>query len=838
MKSIKLFNNKDNNKVVKISLIKVNKKDNFNTANIFIKKQKYKPKRLFNQSNDFSSYISPKINNDYLASHRIKTITNKNDISNDEINIMRLKMSCNILNHKINQLRNFSKEIESHSYDNIKNNISNSEINININNRNEYLRRNDNYLSYMNNQQNFNQRNKLNNLDLSYSSKNYFCNPKLSLNDENSFNGISKINLNNRKKYSFTSFNNHINNINKISKINNMGINNKIIRKKNISKIYRPNGTDINLFNDIERFNETDTQLKNIPDLIKIEKRVNNDNDNDFNKNISFNKKDTNNKPPFYNKIINNNYIFHKRFNSHGINNISDINYKSQNIDINQYKNNLNNCNIQKIKYFEKKNENKYKNRVGYFDNFFLKNKNLYFIENSCNYNIVNQNSIQNLDNNNINNNLQIQESSKITYFNSKDKISNNINKDNNSINERIKKDLNIRKENNLIQVYSNNFTIKGKELDRKNIINNNKEDNKYNSKNTINNINSEKIKEKENINKEKIQENNKLENITKENKNYNEIIKDSKKDIDDIINIEKDNISSNFLNKNNADGKIITTDSEKDKELNNKINNNILNINEPNKNRIILNKENEKENEKEESQSKSEDEIFKILLEKIKQNKEVSKKIEEEKKKVKKKKVFFDNELTNYILYDLNKPVTKIMIYDNKGKLKKFNSKKTNEYINKLKYSNISKYKKFKTNLKNCPNINYKKLIEDTNNNMNKTEKNNKIKNIKISSKSNNLNNSLKGKNRLYSICDDIIKSIDPLSVTERNLNKKENSTFNKHKKSNNMRKNKLMNSYEDNKRKINKEKNNSFDLTKKKAKEKILNPIDDIRKYFEEMY
>jgi hypothetical protein len=265
---------------------------------------------------------------------------------------MKIKMSCNILNHKINQLRNFSKEIDSHSLDNIKYNI-NATDNINIQNKNEYLKRNDNYLSYMSNQQTENQSIKFNNIDMSYSSKKYYLNHKLSFNDENSFNGVNKININNKKKYSFTNYNNHIDNINKISKINKIGINNNAVRRKNISKTYRQNETDINLYNDIERFNETERQLKNIPVLIKNEKL-----DNIgfiINKKNIFDKKAQKFKQPFYNKIINNNNIFHKRFNSYGINNISGINYQSQNIEINQYKNSLNNENIQKIKCYEKK---------------------------------------------------------------------------------------------------------------------------------------------------------------------------------------------------------------------------------------------------------------------------------------------------------------------------------------------------------------------------------------------------------------------------------------------------------------------------------------------------
>ena len=79
-------------------------------------------------------------------------------------------------------------------------------------------------------------------------------------------------------------------------------------------------------------------------------------------------------------------------------------------------------------------------------------------------------------------------------------------------------------------------------------------------------------------------------------------------------------------------------------------------------------------------------------------------------------------------------------------------------------------------------------------------------------------------------------------MSVTERNLNLNKNDLFDfsRNKSNNFIRKNKLISSYENISRKKNKrrEKNNSFDLKRKKAKEKILNAIDDIKKYFEEIY
>ena len=185
-------------------------------------------------------------------------------------------------------------------------------------------------------------------------------------------------------------------------------------------------------------------------------------------------------------------------------------------------------------------------------------------------------------------------------------------------------------------------------------------------------------------------------------------------------------------------------------------------------------------------------------------------------------------------------------MIFDNKGKQKKINHLNINEYIKKLKYSNISKYKKLKPNLKNCPKIDYKKIIEDSykmkNKSLSKSNKKvNKIKKVEIWKNSNN-NNSLKLKKRINSICDDLIKSIEPISNRNNkfNSNKKEINLINNKNNNTYIKRNNLLNSYEVSLKKINqsKEENNSINLKRKKAKEKILNAIDDIRKYFEDIY
>ena len=515
-------------------------------------------------------------------------------------------MSCNIINQKINQLRNFSKEIESHSYDNIKNNLSVSD------NKSENLNHNFNFFSYMNNQNNSFQRNKMDNPYMNLTTKKFFLNPKLFLNDENSFNNEDKIYITNKKKYSLKNFN-HINNFNEIPKINSIDISNYIARKKNMNSLLRQNETDINLINNSKTLNET--KMKLISSL-KDEKMENN-----VNKKINVNK-NKNAQYLLYNKILNkNNNIFHKRFNSHGINNFSIASNQSQNVDIEQYKKNINDDNLQKSSYFQKKNENKNRNRVGLFDKIFKKNKSEYSIENSCSYNIINQKLIEKPNINNINNKFQIQESSKITYYISNNKISNNNfkNKNNKNGNTIDNKNKNENKEINhnklLFPIYSNNFSIKSEKKEEEN-VKINLEGNKYNKNNNIFNvINKEEIKERQNLNIEE-EKNNEIKIIKEMNNNKNNNdLNISISDRDDlIINSEKESISSNIINKKNTEGKIISSDSDPEKKQNYKNNfiemkktNNYTNIN------LFQNKEKEYgiENKKE-KENKNENEYEK----------------------------------------------------------------------------------------------------------------------------------------------------------------------------------------------------------------------------------
>ena len=201
------------------------------------------------------------------------------------------------------------------------------------------------------------------------------------------------------------------------------------------------------------------------------------------------------------------------------------------------------------------------------------------------------------------------------------------------------------------------------------------------------------------------------------------------------------------------------------------------------------------------------------MLLEKVKKSKEISVKNEKKRIKNSNKKVHFDKNLTDYIIYDLNKPATKIVIYDNKGKTKKYIPIQLNHYIAKLKYSNISHFKKLKSNIINCPKINYKKIIEDSYKKFNKNNKN-VNKKVKISPDINNTRKSLNLKKQINNLCNNIIKTIDPLSAKEKKINKNRNTEKMKVFNSTNISKEKkrlvLKNSYD--RIKINKSKEKKY--------------------------
>ena len=349
-----------------------------------------------------------------------------------------------------------------------------------------------------------------------------------------------------------------------------------------------------------------------------------------------------------------------------------------------------------------------------------------------------------------------------------------------------------------------------------------------------------------------------------------NENMKDSFSENNDIIiHSEKESDISNFLIKGTTQGKVILTDSEKEKEIKDNKENKEVKDNKENKenkdnkeNKEVKDNKENKENKfqsiiknnnapqvHEESPSKSdEEEIFDILLERIRQNNEMSEKTKEEKKSksssnLKKKKVYFDSKETNFILYDINKPASKIEIYDNQGNKKKFIPIKINEYKKKLSNRN----KKLKSNLKNCPKINYKNILNESSSrnvsskNIKNQKKNKKFKKFEISPKK---SNSIKWKKHIHDLCDDIIKSIVPIS--ERGPLKYNSIKKDKEKNDNKTKeeikyigRNKLKNNCEGSIEKLNKNKEikKKQEMKRKKAKEKILSAIEDIKKYFEEM-
>ena len=913
MKSLK-YSSKLFNKIptTKISLIKVNKKNVFDTSNIFINKRKQKQKNISNHTANLS-YV-PSTNSEFFSLSKINPSKKNNE---EQINIMKLQMSCNILNQKINQLRNFSREIDSYSYDKVKKNQNISNINEtaqenNILNENGFNNTQKlNLISYYNDKKSAFSISNLKNMN-NTTTKKFFHYPKLSFNEEISLNNIrirnnNKNNINkiitNKKKCSFTNYNNYINKINKRRRINK-----DIIRNKRLNPLSSENESDINSNNNFTRYYDTERKLMNFPSVLTDASSENN-----IKKKIDTNYHKKMQNYIYYNKNFNKSEFGHKRFYSYGLNNnYSDINCRSQNINLNMNKDTSNinsinmdtNTNQNRIEFKYYGNE---KNRggIGNFDNFFLKDKSLFFIENSCNYNIVNQNALGMTPRvNDVNRNeLQIQEGSKLNYFTPKNDM-----KFNNKIIEKKfesnynRYNQNSSSENILVPINSINFTLnnggKIKEIKeiKDNKINdiNNKQNNQLDEvnpykgilKNDNNTEQTDKImKEGKNEDRYKyligeiqIKEENTLEELIKEendnvindmNKNKNENMKDSLSENNDImIHSEKECDISNFLIKGSTQGmtqgKIILTDSEKEKEIkdhqennedkdnkeNNERNENNENKdNKENKSQSITKNKNGPQEHEETPTKSDEEEIFDILLERIRQNNEMSEKEKEEKKSLssnnlKKKKVYFDSKETKFILYDINKPASKIEIYDNHGNKKKFIGIKINDYKKKLNNHN----KKLKSNLKNCPKINYKKIINESSSRKSSTKKmknskskenTKKFKKFEISPKK---SNSIKWKKHIHALCDDIIKSIAPISergpLKHNSSNKEKNGSKNKD-EIKYIGRNKIKNNYEGSLEKIknNKEIKKDKEMQRKKAKEKILLAIEDIKKYFEEM-
>ena len=704
MKSLK-YSSKLFNKIptTKISLIKVNKKNIFDTSNILINKRKQKQKNISNHTANLS--YAPSTNTEFFSLNKINPSKKNNE---EQINIMKLQMSCNILNQKINQLRNFSREIDSYSYDKVKRNKNSTNINETAAENNIINEKGFNNTQKLNLFNCYNDKRSvfpISNLkNMNTTTKKFFHYPKLSFNEDISLNNIrirnnNKNNINkiitNKKKCSFTNYNNYIN------KINRRRIDKNLIRNKKLNPLSSENESDMNSNNNYTKYYDTERKLINFPSMLN-----DTPNQNNINKRIDTNCHKKMQNYIYYNKKLNKSEFFHKRFYSYGLNNnYSDINCKSQHINLNI---NKDSSNINSINMDNNRNQNriefKYygneKNRcgIGNFDNFFLKDKSLFFIENSCNYNIVNQNSMDITPRvNDMNRNkLQIQEGSKLNYFTPKNEI-----KFNNKIIEK-KFELNYNRynqksstENILVPINSVNFTLndgnkikeikdnkinnindkQNKKLDEinknKNIEQNTKIKKEDNSEDKYKNLISEiKIKEKDTLEELKIE---KADNIN--DMNMNENMKDSLSENNDIIiHSEKESDISNFLIKDTTQGRIIITDSEKEKEIkDNKENkenkDNIENIENKEKKSQGITKSKNCNQVHEESPFKSdEEEIFDILLERIRQNNEMSEKTKEEKKSksssnLKKKKVYFDSKETNFILYDINNPEYKIEV-------------------------------------------------------------------------------------------------------------------------------------------------------------------------------
>ena len=271
MKSLK-YSSKLFNKIptTKISLIKVNKKNIFDTSNILINKRKQKQKNISNHRANLS--YAPSTNTEFFSLRKINPSKKNNE---EQINIMKLQMSCNILNQKINQLRNFSREIDSYSYDKVKRNQNSTNINETAAENNIINEKGFNNTQKLNLFNCYNDKRSvfpISNLkNMNTTTKKFFHYPKLSFNEDISLNNIrirnnNKNNINkiitNKKKCSFTNYNNYIN------KINRRRIYKNLIRNKKLNPLSSENESDMNSNNNYTKYYDTERKLINFPSML------------------------------------------------------------------------------------------------------------------------------------------------------------------------------------------------------------------------------------------------------------------------------------------------------------------------------------------------------------------------------------------------------------------------------------------------------------------------------------------------------------------------------------------------------------------------------------------
>ena len=526
----------------------------------------------YHNNNKKNRAINEYSNKTFNPKYRYINAPKNSNIEND-LNVMKLQMSCNLVTHKINQIKKRVQNLHDSSIKDNINLINNNNIGIN-----PYKQRTTNYLNYINNDTKYNLKKNKRHVFMDFSklrNKKYLkISSEMSKEINNTFNNIDSDN-----------YDDTFRTIDNLSKIN---IKTDIPSNGNL-KLYHKNDLNYFLLNtqNIEKsVDSNNSKLKINSDMIN-KNNFSNINCIDNNKNIN----------DIKNSAINNDII--KSNNYKKINKINKFDKNSSNIILidSEKNNNISHKKIRLTKKNDKNNEKLEDNintntknifqaippKFDSLDKYFIINnsltennkkniieKNLY--DNEYKYNTLNINENINKDKNKIqiyrkpkyinDNKIKIEENTTINnnnnklllysnlessnegnlflnkYYKDKDKVNikNNINGQNNL---EKRNELNITKERNIYEIRSdNNKPTSYLYLKNENIKNSNNYNKNNNEKKDNNSKNNNKVQH----------------NIIDMNKNR-ENIKDNNFKIN-INNISNYSIKNNCLNINNSTNK------------------------------------------------------------------------------------------------------------------------------------------------------------------------------------------------------------------------------------------------------------------------------------------
>ena len=560
----------------------------------------------YHNNNSKNRAINEYSNKTFNIKYRYINVPKNSNIEND-LNVMKLQMSCNLVTHKINQIKKRVQNLHDSSIKDNINLINNNNIGIN-----PYKQRTTNYLNYINNDTKYNLKKNKRHVFMDFSklrNKKYLkISSEMSKEINNTFNNIDSDN-----------YDDTFRTIDNLSKIN---IKTDIPSNRNL-KLYHKNDFNYFLLNtqNIEKsVDSNNSKLKINSDMI---------NKNNFsNLNCINNNKNIND---IKNSTINNDII--KSNNYKKINKINKFDKNLSNIILinSEKNNNISNKKIRLIKKNDKNNEKLEDNintntknifqaippKFDSLDKYFIINnsltennkkniieKNLY--DNEYKYNTLNINENINKDKNKIqiyrkpkyinDNKIKIEENTTINnnnnklllysnlessnegnlflnkYYKDKVNIKNNYNYINGQNNLEKRNELNIAKERNIYEIRSDNnkptsyLYLKNKNIKNSNDYNKNNNDKKDNNSKNNNKI-QHNIIDMNNKNRENIKDNNfkininnisnysiknnclNINNNTNKNNSYIDIEESNKKEIENMKlnhNYSKDDLLLN----------------------------------------------------------------------------------------------------------------------------------------------------------------------------------------------------------------------------------------------------------------------------------------------------